>query len=86
MRDNIASLNDTVRAQAETLGLEPILEQAVGIMRSRLRTVQLATLEGLYREMLALSVALAGQCAEPESGPDNAPVENAVFQRRIQQK
>lgn len=79
LRDSIASLNDTVRAQAEDLGLQQVMEQAVGIMRSRLRTAQPGTLEGLYREMLALSATLAGQYAEPEIAQDETPVENAAF-------
>ena len=79
LRDSIASVNDTVRAQAETLGLEPILEQAVAIMRSRLRTVQIEPLENLYREMLALSAALTEQLRGPDIRPDHAPVENDAF-------
>ncbi|MBS1035871.1 MULTISPECIES: replication initiation protein RepC [Gluconobacter] len=79
LRDSIAGVNDTVRAQAETLGLEPILEQAVAIMRSRLRTVQIEPLEDLYREMLALSAALTEQLAAPDIRPDHAPVENDAF-------
>lgn len=79
LRDSIASVNDTVRAQAETLGLEPILEQAVAIMRSRLRIVQIEPLEDLYREIQALSAALTEQLRGPDLRPDHAPVENDAF-------
>lgn len=79
LRDSIASLNDTVRAQAEGLGLQDIIQQAAGIMCSRLRTSQTDTLGGLYREMLALSVFLTEQCAEPEKDQIDPSVENAAF-------
>jgi len=79
LRDSIADLNDNVRAGAEQFGLHDVIRQAVAIMQARLRTVQTGTLEGLYREMVALSETVAAHVSGDVSEPQSASVENADF-------
>ncbi|MEJ5155735.1 helix-turn-helix domain-containing protein [Gluconobacter wancherniae] len=79
LRESIARVNDTVRAQSEDRSFQLIMEYAGGIMRARLRTDQVRPLEQLYGEMLPLSAALAEPCAKPEAGRNEEPVENVDF-------
>ncbi|MFT8328001.1 replication initiation protein RepC [Gluconobacter oxydans] len=79
LRDSIADLNDSVRAGAEQFGLHDVIAQAATIMRARLRSVQLGTLEALYREMAALSAIVGEHAAGSISEPESTSVENPAF-------